>query len=76
MKRLKFEIEKMKVKIEQLCDDALPVTPDLHSSMSDILEEFGPHVENLPETDIKRIFWEQQVHATQYMHTYIHFNMY
>ena len=61
MKRLKFDIERMKVKIEQLCEQASPVAPDVHDLMSNIVKEFAPHIESLPETDMKRIFWEQQV---------------
>ena len=60
-RRLQMRIKRLQSRMESLGEAACtPPDNELYSSIRDIIEVHGPHMTHLP-TDIKRIFWEQQV---------------
>ena len=73
VKNLKDRIQRLTAKVEHLCEtSSTPVSNDLHITLTDIMAEYGPQVEHLPASNMKRIFWEQQVNcACPYRKYYI-----
>ena len=70
--RRQSKIRSLEVQISHLVENnkSLLEDPDIHNDLVGIMDEYDEDMNKLSQDDVKRILWNQQVHA--YMHAIFH----
>ena len=69
IKQARRTIKSKEERIEKMLQQSLNHDDeDIGNEVEDIIKEYGETIKKMPTTDMKRIFWEQQVCTIMHIH--------